>query len=147
MAGDATRPLRALLSMWGPRDDRPMTAIGRLEWIEVDCADPVLVATFWGKVLGVGLEPALEDPVQYQRLQLVSAEVPRLIFQRVPEPKTVKNRLHLDVAVDDVESATAAIETLAGRRLPGADFEEDGFRWRVMADPEGNEFCLIFAQP
>jgi predicted enzyme related to lactoylglutathione lyase len=69
------------------------------------------------------------------------------VFQRVPERKTVKNRVHLDIAVDEVESATAAIEALGGRRLPGPDFGEDGYHWRVMADPEDNEFCLIFAQP
>jgi predicted enzyme related to lactoylglutathione lyase len=63
----------------------------------------------------------------------------------VPEPKTVKNRLDLDLAVDDVEAATARIEALGGRRLrPEADFNEYGYCWRTMADPEGNEFCLIF---
>jgi predicted enzyme related to lactoylglutathione lyase len=64
--------------------------------------------------------------------------------QRVPEPKTLKNRLHLDIRVDDIEQATAQIETLGGRRLPVEDFREHGFRWRVMADPEGNGFCLVY---
>ncbi len=68
-------------------------------------------------------------------------------FQRVPEPKITKNRVHLDLVVDDVNAATARIESLGGRRRrPGADFTEYGFSWRTMADPEGNEFCLIYDQ-
>jgi len=66
-------------------------------------------------------------------------------FQRVPEPRAGKNRLHFDVEVDDVEVATTRVEALGGTRAPTADFHEYGYRWRVMADPEGNEFCLIYA--
>ena len=62
-----------------------------------------------------------------------------------PETKTVKNRLHVDVAVDEVGSATARIQGLGGGRLPCEDFHEYGYHWRVMADPEGNEFCLIYS--
>ncbi len=86
---------------------------------------------------------ALEDPVQYQPLAPVTPSGPRLIFQRVPEAKQGKNRLHLDVRVKDIEVAASHVAALGGRQLPGADYSEDGFSWRVMADPEGNEFCLI----
>lgn len=72
---------------------------------------------------------------------------PLVTFQRVPEVKSVKNRLHFDVTVDDGDSATVRIESLGGSQLSIEDFSEDGFSWRVMADPEGNEFCLIFRQP
>jgi predicted enzyme related to lactoylglutathione lyase len=62
----------------------------------------------------------------------------------VPEPKTVKNRVHLDVVVGDVALATSRIESLGGRRRrPDADFREYGYSWPTMADPEGNEFCLV----
>jgi predicted enzyme related to lactoylglutathione lyase len=69
---------------------------------------------------------------------------PQVCFQRVPEPKMVKNRLHFDLQVEDVEKACARIEALRGRRRDDHDFHEHGFSWRRMADPEGNEFCLIY---
>lgn len=65
-------------------------------------------------------------------------------FQRVAEPKGVKNRLRLDLNVDDVERATQRIEEFAGTRASAEDVHEYGYAWRVMLDPEGNEFCLIF---
>ena len=64
-------------------------------------------------------------------------------FQRVPEVKTVKNRLHLDVVVEDVEAASARVVELGGS-VEVAEVHEYGFQWRVATDPEGNEFCLIF---
>jgi predicted enzyme related to lactoylglutathione lyase len=64
-------------------------------------------------------------------------------FQRVPETKSVKNRLHLDVVVDDVDVAAARVLELGGS-VEAAEVHEYGFRWRLAADPEGNEFCLIF---
>jgi predicted enzyme related to lactoylglutathione lyase len=64
-------------------------------------------------------------------------------FQRVPEAKKGKNRVHLDLVVDDLDVATAEVEHLGGRWLePGTTRELEGFQWRCMADPEGNEFDL-----
>jgi predicted enzyme related to lactoylglutathione lyase len=65
-------------------------------------------------------------------------------FQRVPEAKSGKNRMHFDLGVDDVDLATARIEALGGARADHDDFHEHGYSWRLMADPEGNEFCLIY---
>jgi predicted enzyme related to lactoylglutathione lyase len=121
-----------------------MDPIGRLGWIQIDAHDPLRLAAFWGSVLGrpVSQEP-LGDPPHYVGL-VSSADALVVCFQRVPEEKTVKNRLHLDIQVDDVDGAQTAIEAIGGRHLPTADFHEYGFSWRQMADPEGNEFCLIF---
>lgn len=121
----------------------PVEAVGGLAWIIVDCSDPALLAAFWSQVLNVEVGESLEDPVQYQPLAPVTPSGPQLIFQRVPEAKQGKNRLHLDVRVKDIEVAATRVEALGGRQLPGGDYSEDGFSWRVMADPEGNEFCLI----
>jgi predicted enzyme related to lactoylglutathione lyase len=67
-----------------------------------------------------------------------------LSFQWVPEAKASKNRLHLDlVAVQGLETATRLVEELGGSRHPKGEFSEHGWTWRVMSDPEGNEFCLI----
>jgi predicted enzyme related to lactoylglutathione lyase len=102
-----------------------------------------LLARFWGEVLGREIDEPLGDPPHYVGLIPTTDDLV-VTFQRVPERKAVKNRLHLDVEVEDVDEAQAKVEALGGRRLPMEDFSEYGFRWRQMADPEGNEFCLIF---
>ena len=124
-----------------------MERVGRLGWIQIDCADPVRLARFWSHVLGVEIDTALGEPPHYLGLVRASSDAPTVSFHRVPEAKVVKNRLHFDVAVDDVETASARIEDLGGMRLAFDDFSEYWFHWRVMADPEGNEFCLIYSLP
>ena len=121
-----------------------MGAIGRLAWLQIDCRDPKRLAAFWGAVFGLKVDNTFGEPPHYVVLAQREPVSPYISFQRVPEPKTVKNRLHFDLWVDDIERATTQIETLSGRRLSLEDFQEYGFRWRVMADPEGNEFCLIY---
>ena len=121
-----------------------MEPIGRLGWIQIDCRDPRRLTAFWSAVLGLKVDHILGEPSHYVGLAKMGPDSPYVSFQRVPEPKTVKNRLHFDIRVDDVEQATTQIEALGGRRLPLEDFQEYGFRWRVMADPEGNEFCLVY---
>ena len=122
-----------------------MAAIGTLGWIQVDCADPTALARFWSEVLGFPIDDeTLGEPVQY-----VSLVGPRghaqVSFQRVPEPKAGKNRLHLDVVTDDLETAADRVEALGGSRAEPDPRHEYGYDFRVMADPEGNEFCLILA--
>jgi predicted enzyme related to lactoylglutathione lyase len=98
--------------------------------------------------LGVEIESKLGSPPQFVNLQRQSPDAPYVSFQRVPEPKVVKNRVHLDISVEDVELATSRVEAAGGRRRrPDADFMEYGYCWRTMADPEGNEFCLIYWCP
>lgn len=124
-----------------------MAGLGRLGWIQIDCSDPLLLAEFWSQVLGVEVGESLEDPAQYLSLSAATPDGPLVTFQRVPESKRGKNRIHFDVVVDEVESSTTRIQAMGGSRLPCSDFVEDGYSWRVMADPEGNEFCLIFTEP
>jgi predicted enzyme related to lactoylglutathione lyase len=122
-----------------------MEPVGQLGWIQIDCRDPVSLAAFWGAVLGFQIDRNyLGDPPHYVGLVATNPDHPQVNFQRVPEPKIAKNRLHFDLRVDDVEQATAQIEALGGLRLEMEDVHEYGYNWRVMADPEGNEFCLIF---
>lgn len=66
---------------------------------------------------------------------------PGLAFQKVPEPKSAKNRLHLDLDVGDTDAATEKILAWGGTQVTG-DQELAGHKWRVMADPEGNQFCI-----
>jgi predicted enzyme related to lactoylglutathione lyase len=125
--------------------DGKKPAIGRIGWIQIDCPDPERLAAFWTQVLGVEIEGRLGTPPQFVNLERQFRDAPYISFQRVPEPKVGKNRMHLDLVVDDVEEATSRIVSLGGRRRrPEGDFNEYGYSWRTMADPEGNEFCLIY---
>jgi predicted enzyme related to lactoylglutathione lyase len=67
---------------------------------------------------------------------------PKFVLQRVPEPKHLKNRMHLDLWVADIEVEARRLSELGARRQSADPLEEIGSRWIVMADPEGNEFCL-----
>jgi predicted enzyme related to lactoylglutathione lyase len=107
--------------------------------IIIDCADPHRVASFWADVLG---RPVDGHKGPYAWLQRTTGEV-GMGFQRVAEPKEGKNRVHLDISVPDLLVASAQIEALGGRRVDG--YERGGFL--VMADPEGNEFCLVPIAP
>jgi predicted enzyme related to lactoylglutathione lyase len=117
--------------------------IGRLEAITIDCADPIALARFWAGLFGTEIDSVNDgDGPVYVDLR-ATPYVPTLRFQRVPEPKVVKNRLHLDIEVADLEEARARVEALGGQRISEGTLEEFGYRWVVMADPEGNELCLV----
>jgi predicted enzyme related to lactoylglutathione lyase len=119
-----------------------MSGFGGLDAITIDCADPLALGRFWAEVFGTEIGSAVGDPVHYVDL-LPTPGVPVLRFQRVPEPKTVKNRLHLDVSVEHLEDACSRVEALGGVRVSDRGFAEYSYEWRVVADPEGNEFCLV----
>ncbi|HVU72985.1 MAG TPA: VOC family protein [Mycobacteriales bacterium] len=117
--------------------------VGRWVFVQVDALDPVAQAEFWAAVLGTSIRGSIGDPPQYVGVNGTSPEATRLAFQRVPELVPGKNRLHLDIHVDDLEAATARVEALGATRAPEGDVAEHGIRWRVMHDPEGNVFCLV----
>lgn len=127
-------------------DSSPETTAS-LGWVVIDCRDPERLAEFWGAILDTEVGDRLGDPAQYVQVKETTLGSPRLVFQRVPEPKIGKNRLHLDISVDDVEGATRRIEALGGRRLADPDYHEYGYSWRRVADPEDNEFCVVFTRP
>ena len=116
--------------------------IARLDAVTIDCRDPERLAAFWASVFGTQEEWRGGDPVQYIDLSQTEAS-PGLRFQRVPEPKTVKDRIHLDLRVEDIEEATARVTALGAKHLSQDDFHEYNSAFRVMLDPEGNEFCLV----
>jgi predicted enzyme related to lactoylglutathione lyase len=110
-------------------------------YLVIDANDPERLARFWCGLLDVGVEATIGDG---QFVVLSAAKDGLTVgFQRVGEGKAAKNRLHLDLIVEDLDEATAEVETLGGRWLePGRTRELEGFRWRCMADPEGNEFDI-----
>jgi hypothetical protein len=107
-----------------------------------DCTDPEALGLFWGEALGLEVElhggQAFVAPPGWEP---DGSFGPRLLFQRVPEPKTSKNRLHLDLTADDMGAEVERLVGLGARQLQLV--EEEGLTWTVMADPEGNEFCVL----
>ena len=113
----------------------------RVRWIDVDCADPYVLSGFWAEVLG---HPRHEEdrPGDDECAILIPGQT-GMLFQRVPEGKTVKNRIHLDISPTDRTREEELERLLAlGATVFDDRRREDGTGWIVMADPEGNEFCL-----
>jgi len=119
-----------------------MEAIGGLEAIIVDADDPEELASFWAAMFGTRI--VSREPASPYYVDLAPVDgVPVIVFQKAEEPKAVKNRLHLDVAVADIEAATERLEALGGSRIDAEIGHEVGYAFRAVADPEGNEFCLV----
>jgi predicted enzyme related to lactoylglutathione lyase len=113
----------------------------KVGFLVIDTVDPQALAPFWCGLLAVKVDATIGDG-QYVVLSPTQDGL-TVGFQRVPEAKSGKNRLHLDLDVEDLDKATAEIEELGGRWLePGNTRDLEGFRWRCMADPEGNEFDI-----
>lgn len=93
---------------------------------------------FWSELLGVGVAREFEGFFTWLEPQQEGGVA--LGFQAVPDPTEGRNRLHLDLVVSDLDEAQARIEALGGSHLESQDM--GGFQWRVMADPDGNEFCI-----
>ena len=134
--------------------------------VTVDCAAPHDLADWWAEALGWEREPsdeafirrmvdaghAAESDTTHHRGALVWAvgaaivhpegTAPRMLFQRVPEPKTVKNRVHLDVRVgrEQIEAEVARLVALGARELHRGS--QGPSTWVTLADPEGNELCI-----
>lgn len=105
-----------------------------------DCADPLRVAGFWAVVLGFELDHDPDDDLVFIRDPSGSAR--GMDFQRVPEPKVVKNRVHIDLRAP--ETMAEEVERIRALGASELRFVEEGAGWwTVMADPEGNEFCIL----
>jgi predicted enzyme related to lactoylglutathione lyase len=109
--------------------------------IAVDCADPYALALFWSAVTGDPLAPDDQpgDPVA----SIAMANGVNLYFARVPEPKSGKNRLHLCLRPTEARDGEVTRLLSLGATLLDDRRNPDGTGWAVMADPEGNEFCVL----
>ncbi len=112
--------------------------------VTVDCNDVAAVSEFWSAALGLPLDP---DPTRFMAsIRHGAADLPRMMFLKVPEPKTAKNRIHLDLLVEDAvprDQEVARLVDLGATHV--ADKDEWGFSWAVLTDPECNEFCIAAA--
>jgi predicted enzyme related to lactoylglutathione lyase len=113
--------------------------IGHISFVTIDSTDPERLAPFWAGLLGTAVGESADEG---RFLFLERANGYLLCFQRVPEPKAGKNRVHLDVRVEDLEVATERILSLGGT-WNGTDLVLDDTTWRTMRDPEGNEFDIF----
>jgi len=108
----------------------------------LDCADPDRLAEFWSAAIGYS---TLGGAGSYVLLVDEAGHQPKLLLQRVAEPKSGKNRMHFDIETPTVDAEVARLEGLGAHRIEADAIEEHGNRWVVMADPEGNEFCVCNA--
>jgi hypothetical protein len=133
--------------------------------VAIDCADPHALVRFWAEAFGFEVEDHHDLVVQMLELGQAQASdtvevdgrkawaiaaacrhpngsLPRLLFQQVPEPKTVKDRIHLDlhVAASDLDATTERVLRLGATKL--WDAQQGPHSWTTYADPEGNEFCI-----
>ncbi|AUG80841.1 glyoxalase [Kitasatospora sp. MMS16-BH015] len=109
--------------------------------VAIDCADAYGLARFWSEVTGRPLHP--EDAPGDSEVQVLLAEGPVLHFNQVPEPKTVKNRLHLCLRPETSRDEEVARLLALGATLVADRRNPDGTGWVVLADPELNEFCVL----
>ncbi|HEX9775677.1 MAG TPA: VOC family protein [Actinomycetota bacterium] len=109
--------------------------------VVIDCADPEPLAAFWSQALGH--RRAWSNESFTVLVPPKGGRVPVLIPQRVPEPKTVKNRLHVDLHTTGMDAEVARLESLGATKHDVHRIEEIDSTWTVMSDPAGNEFCVV----
>src|SRR5215468_6464487 len=109
--------------------------------LAVDCADAPGLAGFWAQVLGREVSYGASADLAVIEATDLATSGPRLSFHRVPEAKSVKNRLHLDLGTADLDAEVERLVALGATRLN--DLDKGEMRWTTMADPEGNEFDVV----
>ncbi|MFJ2865480.1 VOC family protein [Kitasatospora sp. NPDC087314] len=112
-----------------------------LQNVAIDCANAYELARFWSEVLGCPPHPEAEPGAA--ETEVVLPEGPLLYFNQVPEPKTIKNRIHLCLRPKTTREEEVERLLKLGATLVDDRREPDGPGWAVLADPEGNEFCVL----
>lgn len=112
--------------------------------VVMDCTDPRGLATFWQAALGYQARFVADELVVLVPSAGTSSPV---LLQRVPEPKTGKNRVHIDLISDDVAAEVARLESLGAKRAHPGVHTYGPTQWVVMNDPEDNEFCVSTGVP
>jgi predicted enzyme related to lactoylglutathione lyase len=108
-----------------------------VEMVTFDCSNPAKLADWWAEQFG----GTTHELIPGEFIAVIRSDGPRLGFQKVPDPTPGKNRVHLDFSVADVDAEVARL-TAAGATEVGGRKLSDNFRWVVLADPEGNVFCV-----
>jgi hypothetical protein len=117
--------------------------------VTIDCDDALVVGRFWSAALDRPLDPGaaaefasigMPEHRDVTGWSLPGADGPTWLFAKVPEAKTAKNRMHVDLAAADHEAEVARLVSLGATKV--GDMAEFGYEWTVLQDPEGNEFCV-----
>jgi predicted enzyme related to lactoylglutathione lyase len=118
----------------------------RFQAVCIDTTDPARLAAFWQEAIGWRQTFAEDDEIVLEPPAGTREEgvAPDLLFLRVPESKGAKNRLHIDLRPDDQAAEVARLEALGAKRVYVGQGPE--VTWVVLADPDGNEFCVLRAQ-
>ena len=132
---EARRSPRRDRNLIGAATATPSPDIG----LVLDCAVPERLAEFWGPALGY---VSLGTFGSYVALVPDGRPGPKLLLQQVDEPKAVKNRMHLDIEVADIQSEADRLVALGAVKVSDAPRSEERSTWLLMRDPEGNEFCV-----
>ncbi|MHB1490490.1 MAG: VOC family protein [Cellulomonas sp.] len=115
----------------------------RISELVIDCLDPQRLADFWCEVLGFRVLGSADGEIEIGPAEGFGGLQPTLIFSLTTEPKTTKLRLHIDINATDRDQ-DAELERLLAVGARRADVGQTGEEsWHVLADPEGNEFCLL----
>ncbi|MGH8923971.1 MAG: VOC family protein [Acidimicrobiia bacterium] len=112
-------------------------AVVEVASVVINTTDEEKLAAFWSRLLGVEIGHRVEGFIWLRRQREGGYSI---AFQRVADPTPGRRRLHLDTSVKDIDVASKQIVDLGGSHLE--DHKVGGFHWRVMADPDGNEFCI-----
>ena len=119
----------------------------RIAAVTIDCHDALTVARFWSAALDRPLDPrstsdfaSIGMPEHRDTKGWRLDGDPTWLFAKVPEPKTAKNRMHVDLAAPDRVAEVARLLELGATLV--AEINEWGYEWTVLQDPEGNEFCV-----
>ena len=108
----------------------------------LDCSDPVALQSFWTEALDYRPTKS-PDPDRYAVMVPRDGAGPPMLLQRVPEPKTGKNRMHVDLHTDDLEAEARRLISLGATRLTTDPIADYGLKWLTFTDPQGNEFCVV----
>jgi predicted enzyme related to lactoylglutathione lyase len=125
-----------------PAPDQDAAMPTRLVWVVVDAADPAALARWWAEALGWTITLEEPDEVAVEPPGPDGLGVP-LVFVPVADPKVGKNRVHLDLRSASADDQAAQVARLTGLGARPADIGQGDVPWVVLADPEGNEFCVL----
>ena len=119
--------------------EHTLSAVG----VVMDCTDPVALADFWQAAIGFEVRTGDGDPYVTLSGSTLRRPLNHLTLQRVPEPKTVKNRTHLDLFAGDVGTEVDRLVALGATVTESLAGSDDEVILATMADPEGHEFCVV----
>lgn len=114
----------------------------QVEHVTIDCTDPQSLAAFWAEAVGGKIR---DDWGDFVTVEATAVGIAHVAFQRVPEPRVGKNRMHIDFRTPDQRGEVDRLVALGATVV--AEHDIGVLTWTVLQDPEGNEFCVGAAHP